>query len=151
VAPVPPVRAEPRVAEPPPAPARPAPRPAPVPEPAMPSEAQIVGLLDGYRRAFEQGDIQGYLQRLSDNPSENANQGRDWFRQSYSRLFEQTEGRRLRIQVDEVRPNGGAWDVTARFDMEVEYPGRAPVSASGPIRYRVVQQGEELRLDRISY
>ena len=117
----------------------------------MPSEAQIVALLEGYSRAFEQGDIQGYMQRLSDNPSENANQGRDWFRQSYSRLFEQTEGRRLRIQVEEVRPNGSAWDVTARFDLEVEYPGRAPVSAGGPIRYRVVQQGEELRLDRISY
>lgn len=151
-APVPPVRPEPRVAEPPPAATvRPTPRPAPAPEPVMPSEAQIVALLEGYSRAFEQGDIQAYMQRLSDNPSENANQGRDWFRQSYSRLFEQTEGRRLRIQVDQVRSDGGAWDVAARFDMEVEYPGRAPVSASGPIRYRVVQQGEELRLDRISY
>ena len=151
-APVPPVRPEPRVAAPPPvAPVRPAPRPAPAPEPEMPSEAQIVALLEGYSRAFEQGDIQAYMQRLSDNPSENANQGRDWFRQSYSRLFEQTEGRRLRIQVDQVWRDGGAWDVAARFDLEVEYPGRAPVSAGGAIRYRVVQQGEELLLDRISY
>ncbi len=146
-APVPPVRPEP----PPAAPVRPAPRSAPAPTPEMRPEAQIVALLEGYSRAFEQGDIQAYMQRLSDNPSENANQGRDWFRQSYSGLFEQTEGRRLRIQVDEVRPSGGAWDVAARFDLEVEYPGRAPVSAGGPIRYRVVQQGEELRLDRISY
>jgi len=43
-----------------------APRPSPAPEP--PSEAQIVGLPEGYHRGFEQGDIQGYMQRLSDNP-----------------------------------------------------------------------------------
>jgi ketosteroid isomerase-like protein len=114
-------------------------------------EQQIRATLLGYRTAFEQGDIEGYLSRLSDSPSENANQGRDWFRQSYSRLFEQTEDRRMRIQIEDIRPDGNAWEVTARFDLEVVYPGRAPVSASGPIRYRLLQQGGEWRLDRISY
>jgi len=114
-------------------------------------EQQIRAAIHGYRTAFQRGDVEGYLSRLSDNPAENANQGRDWFRQSYSRLFEQTEDRRLRIQINDIQPDGNAWEVTARFELEVVYPGRAPVSAAGPIRYRVVQQGGEWRLDRISY
>ncbi|TVP83334.1 MAG: DUF4440 domain-containing protein [Thioalkalivibrio sp.] len=130
--------------------------PPPEPEPAGPdprvlAEQGIRALLNSYSNAFERGDINAYLGSLSENPSENANQGRDWFRQSYSQLFEQTDSRSLQIQVEDIRPDGDAWTVSARFEMQVEYPGRPPTSAVGPISYRAVQQGGEWRLDRVEY
>lgn len=129
----------------------PVPPPASTAPPLMPVEQQVRAAIEGYRSAFERGDIEAYLNRLSANPSENANQGREWFQQSYSRLFEQTERRSLRIDIENMRRDGSAWQVAGRFEMEVVYPGRAPVTASGQIRYRVVQQGGEWRIDRVNY
>lgn len=117
----------------------------------MLAELAILSLLEGYRRAFVDGDLQGYLSRLSDQPSENANQGHEWFRQSYAQLFRQTDSRSLQLKVEDIRPDGDAWHVRARFEMEVRYPGRPRVRASGPINYRVVEQWDGWRIDRIEY
>ncbi|AHE99979.1 hypothetical protein [Thioalkalivibrio paradoxus] len=119
--------------------------------PAVNAEQQIRSLIEGYRRAFERGDLHAFLQHLTLSPTENANRGRNWFQQRYLQLFQRSQARVLRVEIASIQPEADGWLVEARFELEVDYPDQPRVRASGPIRYRILNQFEEWRIDSIQY
>lgn len=119
--------------------------------PANAMFAEVTGVVHRYRHAFEEGNIEVLMRLLSNHPRENRNQGRDWFRITYARVFARSDLRRLQIDIATVEPEGDAWIVAGQFDLAVHYPGGRRVSVSGPIRYRLVRQSEEWHIAGIDY
>ncbi|WP_043739470.1 hypothetical protein [Thioalkalivibrio nitratireducens] len=119
--------------------------------PAVSVEQQIRALIEGYRNAFEQGDLYSFLQHLTLSPTENANYGRSWFVKHYLQLFQRSQARVLRVGISSIQPEANGWLVQARFELEVDYPNRPLVRASGPIQYRILNESEEWRIDSIQY
>lgn len=126
---------------------------APPAEPLADSAAieSVIHVIGGYRHAFEQGDIEVLMRLLSAHPRENRNQGREWFRLTYTRIFSRSDLRELTVDIEEAEPDGEAWTVSGQFDLAVHYPGGRRVQASGPIRYRIIQKNQEWLIAGIDY
>jgi ketosteroid isomerase-like protein len=112
---------------------------------------QVVDVIERYRRAFEEGDIETLMRLLADHPLENRNQGRDWFRSTYSRIFARSDLRRLQVDLETLEAQSEAWIASGQFDLEIHYPGGRQFTASGPIRYRLVEQSQEWHIASIDY
>lgn len=126
--------------------------PGPIEAEPLPIDDRVEHLLADYSRYFATGDLDSLMQLLSEQPRENRNRGRDWFRSSYSDLFGQSAARRIDIAVNEVERSGEAWRVRARFDLEVEYPNRRPVRSTSPVEYTLTEnESGTLLIDSIDY
>nr|WP_296750232.1 hypothetical protein [Thioalkalivibrio sp.] len=116
---------------------------------------QLDRLLFGQDRlredAFWQGGIKVLMRPLSAHPRENRNQGREWFRLTYTRIFSRSDLRELAIHRVEAEPDGAAWTVSGPFELAVHYPGGRKVQASGSIRYRIIQKNQEWLIAGIDY
>ena len=112
---------------------------------------QIADVLRQYQLAFIEGDIHTLMRLLSDQPRENADQGRDWFRRTYTRIFGRSDLRSLQVDIETAEADGDAWIISGRFDLKIHYPGGRQVSMSGPIRYRLIPQNEEWHIAGIDY
>ncbi len=112
---------------------------------------QVTDVIRQYQLAFAEGDIQTLMRLLSDQPRENADQGRDWFRRTYTRIFGRSDLRSLQVDMEMAEPDGDAWIVSGRFDLEIHYPGGRQVAMSGPIRYRLIPQNQEWHIAGIDY
>ncbi len=111
----------------------------------------VMHVIGGYQHAFEQGDIEVLMRLLSAHPRENRNQGREWFRLTYTRVFSRSDLRELSIDIVQAEPDGEAWILSGQFDLAVHYPGGRRVQASGPIRYRIIQKNQEWLIAGIDY
>ena len=111
----------------------------------------IMDVIERYRYAFEAGDIEKLMRLLADQPSENHNDGRTWFRITYTRIFARSHLRRLYVDIETVEPDSGAWIATGQFDLEIHYSDGRRVSTGGPIRYRLIQQSQEWHIASIDY
>ncbi len=113
--------------------------------------APVVHVIERYRRAFEEGDIETLMRLLADDPRENRNQGRDWFRSTYRRIFARSALRRLQVDIEALEPQSEAWIASGRFDLAIHYPDGRQFTASGPIRYRLIEQSLEWHIASIDY
>ncbi len=111
----------------------------------------VADVIHQYQHAFIEGDIRTLMRLLSDQPRENADQGRDWFRSHYARIFARSDRRSLQVDMETAEPAGDAWIVSGRFDLEIHYPGGRRVAMSGPIQYRVIAQNQEWHIAGIDY
>jgi hypothetical protein len=113
---------------------------------------RVIEVVRHFQHAYEAGNIEMLMRSLSDRPRENRNHGRDWFRRTYAILFERSELRELNVAVEAAEPGkDGAWRVSGRFDLRVDYPGERQFTASGPIRYRLIEQNQEWHIASIDY
>ncbi len=111
----------------------------------------LTDVIERYRHAFVAGDTETLMRLLSDHPRENRNQGRDWFRITYTRIFARSHLRRLYVEIEAVERESEAWIASGRFALEIHYPDGRQVSAGGPIRYRLIQQSQEWHIASIDY
>ncbi|TVP83500.1 nuclear transport factor 2 family protein [Thioalkalivibrio sp.] len=111
----------------------------------------VVDVIERYRHAFEGGDIETLMRLLADHPRENRHQGRDWFRSHYARIFARSDLRRLQVDIETVDRGPEAWIASGQFDLEIHYPDGRQVSASGPIRYGLIEQSQEWYIASIDY
>lgn len=119
---------------------------------SLPIGARVEHLLADYSHYFATGDLDRLMQLLSEQPRENRNRGRDWFRSSYSDLFVQSAARRIDIAINEVERHGEAWRVRAEFDLEVDYPNRRPVRSASMVEYTLTEnEAGSLLIDSIDY
>jgi ketosteroid isomerase-like protein len=112
---------------------------------------QVVDVIERYRRAFEEGDIETLMRLLADHPLENRNQGRDWFRSTYSRIFARSDLRRLQVDLETLEAQSEAWIASGQFDLEIYYPDGRQFTASGSIRYQLIEQSQEWHIASIDY
>lgn len=123
-------------------------------EPAGPdiSVESVADFIDSYQNAFVSGDIAALMEHLGPVPRENENRGRDWFRANYDRLFAGSNVRRIRITVSDLVPLAdGGWQLNGHYELRIDYRGRAPLRAHGPVRYRVGHYDGGWRIDSIQY
>ena len=137
-----------------------APEPEPVPElapapevpPEQSTEQRVAAVLAAYKTAFTEGDLEAFMATLSANPRENRNRGRDWFLDSYRRLFRESSSRRLDVTIARIEPLPDGWQVTALFELWVAYPNRRPTHAEQLVRYTLEPDGTgQLRIAAIDY
>jgi|GEM_PF-4419910 len=112
---------------------------------------RVTDVIRQYQIAFTEGDIGTLMRLLSDQPRENADQGRDWFRRTYTRIFTRSDQRSLLVELEAAQPDGDAWILSGRFDLEIHYAGGRQVTMGGPIRYRLTPQNQEWHIAGIDY
>lgn len=128
------------------------PTPADRPELDETSRRHIEELLTGYRRSFENGWLDDFLDHFTESPRENRHEGRDWFRSNYGWLFENSEQRRLDIDILDIDRAGDHWRVMTRFEMQVDYPDRPAVSSARKVHYRIqTNEHDQFRIAAIEY
>jgi hypothetical protein len=116
------------------------------------TETQVLSLLEDYRRAFERGDLDGFLRLLGPEPVEGGNRGRGWFADTYAHLFAQSTDRELRLDLPRVfRDPEGGWDVRGTFNLSVAFGDGVVFRTAGPVRYQVQERPEGLRIHAIEY
>lgn len=130
------------------------------PEPAAPasdvpdpvSRRHIEELLAGYRRSFENGWLEDFLDHFTESPRENRHQGRGWFRNNYGWLFENSEQRRLWIDIIDIARADDHWLAETRFEMRVDYPDRPSMHSDRRVRYRIeLNEHDQFRIAAIEY
>jgi hypothetical protein len=112
----------------------------------------IEALLSGYRTSFENGWLEDFLDHFTAEPRENAHRGRGWFRSNYGWLFENTEERRLNIDIVDISRAHDHWVAVARFEMQVDYPDRPATRSTRRVRYTIeANEHDQLRIAAIEY
>ncbi|MDZ7713661.1 MAG: hypothetical protein U5L06_11370 [Rhodovibrio sp.] len=124
----------------------------PTTQPDPTSRRHIEDLLAGYRRSFEKGWLEDFLDHFTETPRENRHQGRDWFRSNYGWLFENSEDRTLDIDILDIERRDDHWRVVTRFDMQVDYPDRPTMRSGREVHYRIeTNEHDQFRIAAIEY
>ena len=113
----------------------------------------IEELLAGYRTSFENGWLEDFLDHFTPEPRENKHSGRRWFRSNYGWLFDNSERRRLELDITDItRTDRQHWTAVAQFDLQVDYGDRPNVRSSRQVRYRIeTNEHDQLRIAAIEY
>ncbi|WP_376697573.1 hypothetical protein [Wenzhouxiangella sp. EGI_FJ10305] len=112
----------------------------------------IEELLAGYRRSFENGWLEDFLNHFTESPRENLHEGRDWFRSNYGWLFENSEQRRLDIDILDIDRTDDQWSVEAQFQMNIDFPDQPSLRSNRKVHYRIESNDhEQLRIAAIEY
>lgn len=148
-APAPPV---PR-SEPEPAPRAAAAEPASRTEPAVEPDSVTAAMqvLEQYRRSFERGELQRLLDTLAARPRENDNIGLGWFRETYRDLFDRTVNRQLSLDFSNMRDSGQNVQLTAQYQLDMEFENGRRASAAGEIRYELIPLAGDWKINLIQY
>jgi len=116
------------------------------------SRRRIEELLAGYRRSFENGWLEDFLDHFTESPRENRHEGLGWFRSNYGWLFENSEQRRLDIDILDIDRADDHWTVVTRFEMHVDYPNRPTMHSNRKVHYRIKSnEHEQFRIAAIEY
>jgi hypothetical protein len=130
----------------------PEPEPKPDREPQPTIDERIQHLLNTWSLHFRFGNIDGIMATLADNPRENDNRGRAWFRDNYGTALREADERRMDIEVLGVDARSWGWAVDARFDLFLDYPDDEPVELRQRVEYRIIETDSgELRIQAIEY
>ncbi|WP_376694362.1 J domain-containing protein [Wenzhouxiangella sp. EGI_FJ10409] len=116
------------------------------------SRRHIERLLAGYRTSFENGWLDDFLDHFTAEPRENKHSGRSWFRSNYGWLFDNSERRRLALDIMDISRADNHWTAVARFDLQVDYADRPDVHSTRQVLYRIeMNEHEQFRIAAIEY
>ena len=108
--------------------------------------------LENYRRSVEAGNMAQLNRNFVDKPRANLQQGQRWIQETYGRLFDASQQRRLALDVIEAYRHGDGWNVVADYRLAVRLDGCADEHEfAHRMRFHFVPDPLLLRIAAVDY